>query len=48
MSEPGILSLHPSHIGFTDDVVFLCNELGIDLVPITDMEKALPQANQCP
>jgi hypothetical protein len=42
MPEPGVFSLNPSHISLADNLVSIRDVLGIHLVAIGDVEKALP------
>jgi len=48
MPETGVFSLDPSHIGLADNLVSIRDVLGIHLVAIGDIEKALPQADHDP
>lgn len=48
MSQPGVLSLDTSHIGLGDNLITVWNELRIDRITISDVEKALPPTHQLP
>lgn len=48
MSQPGVLPLDTGHIGLADNLVTVWNELWIDRIAISNIEKALPQPHQLP
>jgi hypothetical protein len=48
MPQTTIFSFHPRHIGFANDVVFISNELAINLVSITHPKITLPKGYLIP
>jgi hypothetical protein len=48
MPQSSIFAFHPSHIGLTDNLVAIRNELGIDRIAITNIEKAVLEADEGP
>ena len=48
MTQSSVFIFHPCHVGLTNNLVFVFNKAGIDLVAIRDVEITFPGLDNVP